>query len=60
LALGLPPAPNDDEVILQRQALHARRIEFTHPLSGNPIAIECPLAADLQNTYQLLRSHYLG
>jgi 23S rRNA pseudouridine1911/1915/1917 synthase len=58
LALGLPPLPDDDEVVLQRQALHARRIEFAHPLSGQPIVIECPMPQDLQTTYDLLLSAY--
>jgi 23S rRNA pseudouridine1911/1915/1917 synthase len=56
LALGLAPLPDDAEIVMQRQALHARRIEFTHPLSGQPVVIECPLPHDLQTTYDLLLS----
>jgi 23S rRNA pseudouridine1911/1915/1917 synthase len=56
LAQGLAPLPDDAEIVMQRQALHARRIEFTHPLSGQPIVIECPLPSDLQTTYDLLLS----
>lgn len=58
LALGLPPLSSDDEVVLQRQALHAKRIEFNHPLSGRPVMIECPIPSDLQATYDLLLREY--
>jgi 23S rRNA pseudouridine1911/1915/1917 synthase len=33
---------------LDRQALHAWRLAFPHPRSGEPVAFEAPLAADLQ------------
>lgn len=32
---------------LKRMFLHAKRVEFRHPLSGGPVAIEAPLADDL-------------
>ncbi len=32
---------------LQRQALHARRLAFQHPITGEPLAFEAPLPADL-------------
>lgn len=32
---------------LARQALHARRIAFTHPVTGAPLAVEEPLPDDL-------------
>ena len=31
-----------------RQALHAHRLEFRHPTSGEPVAVEAPLPADLR------------
>lgn len=37
----------------RRQALHAARLEFTHPATGNPMSWESPLPADLR---ALLRS----
>ncbi len=49
-----PPQPGDDAVLLERQALHARRIEFTHPLSNEPITLECPLPADMQSVLDAL------
>ena len=54
LVSGLAPSPDDGEVVLQRQALHARRIEFRHPISGAAMQIECPLPEDLQRVYDLL------
>ena len=32
---------------LQRQFLHAARLSFEHPVTGEPIAVESPLPADL-------------
>ncbi len=55
LALKLPPQAGDDEVVIERQALHARRIEFTHPLTSQPVVIESPLPADIAATLELFR-----
>lgn len=43
-----------DEVVLTRQALHAWRIELTHPASGMPLRFVAPLPADMQRVLQLL------
>ena len=32
---------------LTRQALHAYRLAFTHPITGQPLAFEAPVPADL-------------
>ncbi len=47
---------SDDPVILQRQALHARRLTFRHPQTGQPMTFEAPLPADLQGVIDLLDS----
>ena len=47
----------DDDVILDRQALHARSIEFDHPVSGERMKIEAPIAADIQATIDALKAH---
>jgi 23S rRNA pseudouridine1911/1915/1917 synthase len=39
---GLPPG-----VVLERPALHAARLGFTHPGSGERLAFEAPLPVDL-------------
>ncbi len=51
-----PNEPGDEAVLLSRQALHARRIEFQHPLSGNPVEIESPIPADIQSVIDALNS----
>jgi 23S rRNA pseudouridine1911/1915/1917 synthase len=49
LALG------EDEVLLDRQALHAYRIRFRHPRRGEWIEISAPLPADFERTLAALR-----
>lgn len=39
-----------------RQALHARRLAFNHPLSGEPLAFEAPLPADFEALLAVLRA----
>lgn len=39
---------------LARQALHAARIAFPHPVSGHTLTVESPLPADLAATWQRL------
>lgn len=47
----------DERIVLDRQALHARRIEFEHPRTHQRMSIEAPLPADLQNTLSALREY---
>jgi 23S rRNA pseudouridine1911/1915/1917 synthase len=49
--------PSADEVLLERQALHAARLRFTHPRSGQVIAAEAPLPPDFEKTLAALRKH---
>lgn len=53
------PAPPlvtpENEVLLNRQALHAHRIKLTHPASKEPIEFVAPIPADLQVVVELLR-----
>jgi 23S rRNA pseudouridine1911/1915/1917 synthase len=49
-------AVNDEQVLLTRQALHARRIKLAHPASGEPIEFVAPLPADLEAVLVELRS----
>ena len=46
-----------DATLITRQALHARRIEFRHPVSNQPLQFEAPLPADMQQTLDALRLH---
>lgn len=57
--LKLPPGADEaTRRALQgfrRQALHARRLELTHPATGEPMAWEAPLPADLAELLAVLR-----
>jgi 23S rRNA pseudouridine1911/1915/1917 synthase len=53
-------APDMDEVLLSRQALHAFRLRFRHPRRGNLMEIEAPLPAEFQKTLEALRTHRPG
>ncbi|MCL4119842.1 UNVERIFIED_CONTAM: hypothetical protein GTU68_063261, partial [Idotea baltica] len=46
---------NDDQLLLGRQALHAHRIEVTHPVTGQPLIVEAPLPEDMQQTIDTFR-----
>ncbi len=45
----------DSPRILDRQALHARRLTLTHPQSGKQMTFEAPLPNDLQRTIDVIR-----
>lgn len=46
----------DEAVLLHRQALHAHRLSFVHPLSGEQLQFSAPLPSDLEHLLQILRS----
>ncbi|HEY3452191.1 MAG TPA: RluA family pseudouridine synthase [Myxococcales bacterium] len=50
--LGLAPA---DEVLLGRTPLHAQRVGFSHPATGESMVIEAPLPPDLEAALGTLR-----
>jgi 23S rRNA pseudouridine1911/1915/1917 synthase len=60
----LPPAPSDELKAalqgLRRQALHASRLELTHPETGAALRFESPLAPDLAALLTLLRADAAG
>ena len=45
----------DDLVLLDRQALHASRLRFSHPRSGERIEVEAPLPDDIESVLAELR-----
>jgi 23S rRNA pseudouridine1911/1915/1917 synthase len=47
---------DDSPILIRRQALHARRLTFRHPLSGKEMTIEAPLPEDMQTTLNYLES----
>jgi len=44
-------------LVLERQALHARRIEFFHPKTGEKMFVEAPLPLDIRRFLFLLRKY---
>jgi 23S rRNA pseudouridine1911/1915/1917 synthase len=46
---------DDHEVLLSRQALHARRIKLAHPATREPIEFMAPLPEDLNTVLEVLR-----
>ncbi len=45
----------EDEVLLQRQALHAHRLSLSHPTTGESLGFTAPLPADLERLLLILR-----
>jgi 23S rRNA pseudouridine1911/1915/1917 synthase len=50
-----PHPDQPGEALLERQALHARRICFDHPTSGDRVSIEAPMPQDMQSVLAALR-----
>ncbi|MCR5359956.1 MAG: RluA family pseudouridine synthase [Thermoguttaceae bacterium] len=46
-----------DAPILRRQALHARRLTFTHPETGKEITVEAPIPEDMRRTLEAIRKY---
>jgi len=46
-----------DELLIGRQALHAYRLRFRHPRTGEWIEVEAPLAPDIRRMLDALRVH---
>jgi 23S rRNA pseudouridine1911/1915/1917 synthase len=55
LAPGLPP--DEDEVLMPRQALHAHRLRFQHPRTGLWLEGVAPLPAEFDRTLAALRKY---
>ena len=48
---------SDDSVLLDRQALHALKIEFSHPISSERMTLSAPIPNDILSTIEALRKH---
>jgi 23S rRNA pseudouridine1911/1915/1917 synthase len=48
---------SDQLLLLDRQALHARRLKFRHPEDARVIEIEAPITADMQAVLDELRTY---
>ncbi len=53
-SLGLPHQPSDDDVVISRHALHAHKLAFSHPITGQAMEFVSPIAADMQETLKIL------
>ncbi|MBI2808798.1 MAG: RluA family pseudouridine synthase [Planctomycetes bacterium] len=51
---------DQDEILMHRQALHAKRLRLIHPRTQKPIAVEAPLPAEFVRTLAALREHRPG
>jgi 23S rRNA pseudouridine1911/1915/1917 synthase len=54
--LYVDPARKDRRIEFDRQALHAHRLAFRHPLSGQIMKFEAPVPADFSALLQFLRA----
>jgi 23S rRNA pseudouridine1911/1915/1917 synthase len=49
--------PDADRVVIDRQALHAATLSFTHPMTHQPARFAAPLPHDMRELVALLRTH---
>ncbi len=49
--------PAVEEPVINRCALHAWTLEFTHPTTEQRVKFEAPLPDDMQHLLHLLRHH---
>ena len=54
------PAPTEGEPTLARQALHASRLAFKHPITGTRLELEAPVPGDFQGLVNQLRQERGG
>lgn len=52
----LEVSPGEDRVLIDRQALHAARLELEHPQSGKRMVFEAPLPSDMLRVLETLRA----
>ncbi|MBL8822622.1 MAG: RluA family pseudouridine synthase [Planctomycetia bacterium] len=50
-------SPEDDSILLHRQALHAHLLRFQHPIKGHWVEAVAPLPEEMMHTRQLLKEH---
>jgi 23S rRNA pseudouridine1911/1915/1917 synthase len=51
------PERSPREFIIQRQALHAALLGFTHPITNEPVEFQAPLREDMRTLIDLLRAY---
>jgi 23S rRNA pseudouridine1911/1915/1917 synthase len=58
--LSQPVSEADEEVILDRHALHAQKLTITHPTTNEPISFEAPIPPDIAAVLDALRGQPLN
>jgi 23S rRNA pseudouridine1911/1915/1917 synthase len=48
--------PDQNDILIDRQALHAYRLAFRHPATGIAVDFVAPIPADIENTLAALRN----
>ena len=48
---------DDNQTLLDRQALHAVQIKVAHPITKKPLEVKAPLPDDIQSTIEAIRQH---
>lgn len=44
-----------DPLLIDRQALHAKKLALAHPVTGKPVSFEAPLPGDMEKLIEMLR-----
>ena len=47
--------PGDDTILLDRRALHARKLALKHPVTGEPLELVAPLPEEFDQVLEVLR-----
>ena len=47
-----------NEILLDRQALHAQEIEFKHPFSGKSLQLQASLPCDMANCWEFIKNRH--
>jgi 23S rRNA pseudouridine1911/1915/1917 synthase len=57
LAAAESTTPSPDDLLIDRQALHAHRLSFRHPITEREVELTAPLPPDMARTLEALRAH---
>ena len=50
-------SPDHPKPLIQRQALHAFRLQFVHPIKFHRMGLEAPIPPDMLHILELLRAN---
>ena len=57
ITVGELSRSDDPTVVIDRQALHAQRITFEHPVSGETLTLEAPIPDDMAGLLEALEKY---